>query len=168
MAYEYPIPSFHFSVDFLEVKGAGSAPLDCRFSKVSGLGVKNTINKKLEAGTPYKRPFPEEGREYGNVTLERGVTAESDLIKWFNGAAYDDPIKPVPVLISLLSEKHKPILSWLLYEAYLESWTFGGFDAMQSNYLLETIVLSYSHYKEILNDDGSSLEELKNIANNSL
>lgn len=165
MSLSYPIPAFHFSVDFLEVNGAGSAPVDCRFSNVDGLGTNNKITMKKEAGLPYLRPMPDGERGYNKVTLKRGYTDNSDLISWFNGAKYDDPIKPVPVLISLLNEKHKPVLSWLLYETYLESWTYGGFDALQNQYFMETLVLVFSHYKEILNDSGGSLDDVINAAN---
>lgn len=161
----YPIPAFHFSVDFLEVKGAGSAPIECRFTTVDGLGTTNEIKKEKEAGVPYLRPIPQGQRGYNDVTLKRGYTDNSDLITWFNGAKYSDPIKPVPVLISLLNEKHKPVISWLLYETFLKSWTYGGFDAMQNQYFMETLSLTYSHYKEILSDDGSSLDQVVSAAN---
>jgi phage tail-like protein len=161
----YPLPAFHFSVDFLNIKGEGSPPVDCRFSSVDGLGISNDIEMKEEAGVPYSRPMPVGKRKYNEVTLSRGFTLSSDLISWFNGAKYNDPIKPVPVLISLLNEKHKPVISWLLYESYLKSWTYGGFDALKNQYFMETIVLVCSHYKELVNDNSSSLQNVIDAAN---
>ncbi|MCF8361011.1 MAG: phage tail protein [Prolixibacteraceae bacterium] len=163
----YPLPAFHFSVDFLNVKGEGSTPLDCRFSSVKGLKIINEMGEsKEEAGLPFLRPNPTGKRKYGSVTLSRGFTQSSDLITWFNGAAYNAPIKPVPVLISLLNEKHKPVISWLLYETFLESWEYGGFDAMSNQYFMETIILSYTHFKEIINDSNVDLRNVIDISNN--
>jgi len=164
----YPLPAFHFSVDFLNVKGEGSTPIDCRFSTVEGLSITNTMEdpKQEEAGLPYYRPKPTGKREYGKVKLSRGFTQSSDLITWFNGSAYNDPIKPVPVLISLLNEKHKPVISWLLYESFLKSWTYGGFDAMSNKYFMETIELVYSHFKEIINDSNADLRNVIDMSNN--
>lgn len=165
MPFSYPLPAFHFSVDFLNVKGAGSSPIDCRFSSVSGLGISNEIEMQNDAGLPYLKPVPKGKRNYNEVTLSRGFSQNSDLLQWFNGSSYDDPIKPVPVLISLLDEKHKPVISWLLYDSFLKSWTYGGFDAMENKYFMETIVLVCSHYKEIQNDNSSSLSDVVNAAN---
>lgn len=164
----YPLPGFHFQVDFLfsaKNKKKYKAVEEAGFMEISGIKASMEFGKSGQKkdevedtstymelgsiGNPHKFPT---GRKFENLFLKRGMTYSSKLARWFESSLYNLQITPVPVLISVLndggkkSERHKPVISWLFYDAYPVSWEYSGFDAMKSQYLIETIELHYSYF----------------------
>lgn len=88
---------------------------------------------------------------FDNVVLKRGVLHSNKLIDWFDNAILMNETRHVPVLISALNtegaKKGTPLMSWLLYEAYPFSYEISGFDAMTSQYLIETLELRYTSFQ---------------------
>lgn len=179
---KYPLPGFHFQVDFLfsmQDKYKYRSFENAGFMEISGIkaglefeektskdGKKDGQYRELgNNGNPHKFPS---GRKFDNITLKRGMTYSSKLASWFESSLYNLQITPIPILISVLNvggtktEKHKPLISWLFYDAYPVSWEYSGFDAMKSQYIIESIELHYSYF--ILLDTKDMKENnLKNV-----
>ena len=118
MAAEYPLPKFHFQVDWNGTK--------ISFSEVSGLSAETEVIEYRHGDSPeyHKIKFPGM-QKYGNITLKRGTFKnKNDFFEWWKetrmfqegnslGSLYRKT-----VTISLLNEQHEPIVTWKLTNAF--------------------------------------------------
>jgi len=78
------------------------------------------------------------------------VIKDNKLFQWFEDALQYKQTLHVPVLITALNtqgqEKGAPALRWLAYDAFPISYEVGGFDAMASGLLVETLELRYAYF----------------------
>lgn len=158
MANYYPIPSFHFRVDFLFPKEKPNDQ-ECIFNKVSGIGSSIDIKSYPELGNLYNQIQLPTSRKYTNLVLERGLVVNSRIYSWFESSYYDLQIETIPVMVSLLDEKHKPLLSWLFYDAFPVNWSYSSFDSLKNEYFIEKVELKYSSYIELINPTGQSASD---------
>jgi len=117
MATTYPLPKFHFKVTF------GDAEFNC--TEVSGLDFeREVIEYRAGADNEYHKTKQPGMSKYSNITLKRGTF--SDKSKEF----YQSWIKTVyfqegeeqyrgNLSISLLDEKHEPVVTWQAQNAYI-------------------------------------------------
>ncbi|NQU53540.1 MAG: phage tail protein [Bacteroidetes bacterium] len=138
--YNPPL-GFHFRVEFANIKG------EFQFQSVSGLTVNLTTEEIAEGGEnrfkhklPVKTSFP-------NLVLKRGLLVDSALIKWCRKAVEDFNITPTDITISLLNEKHEPLMTWNVVHAYPVKWATADFNAEESKMVIETIELAYNYFK---------------------
>ena len=149
----YPIPGFHFRVDFL-FQALGSmftGPHESSFQEISGLKASLATDDFSEVGFEGQPRALISGRKFDNVILKRGFTYSNKLVNWFEASLYTKQSTHAPVLISVLNTEGKatkgtPLVSWLLYHAYPVSYEISGFNSMQSQYLIETVELRYSYF----------------------
>ncbi len=153
MADKYPILGFYFRVDFLFSKkneGKYLGPIESAFKEVSGLkgSLKMEEYQELGFNAQPKGLLTTEG--YDNLVLKRGMSMDNKLFQWFEDSLQYKQTLHVPVLVSALNtegkEKGKPAMKWLLYDAFPVSYEVAGFDALQSQYLIETLELRYSYF----------------------
>lgn len=107
----YPIPKFHFQADWGGVR--------IGFTEVSGLDAETEVIEYREgASLEYsKRKIPGM-QKYPNVTMKRGVFAsDNDYFKWWNTVALNT-VERRSVTISLLNEKHEPVMVWKVKNAW--------------------------------------------------
>jgi len=151
---EYPIPGFFFKVDFLfssknEKKYLG--PVEAAFQEIAGLKGYNEGQDYKELGFNGQPLQLITNAKFDNVVLKRGLVHSNKLIYWFENSILMNETRHVPVLISVLNTesaaKGKPLMSWLLYEAYPASYEISGFDSMKSGYLIETLELRYTSFQ---------------------
>lgn len=140
----YPPVGFHFRVKFIM---DDTTNLDSRFQEVSGLTSEIGTEEINEGGenrfthrVPTRAKFP-------NLILRRGLAMESRLIKWFDDAVYNLVIEPADVLVSLLDEKHDPLVSWNIVGAYPVRWAISDFKAQENALVIETVELSYKYFR---------------------
>lgn len=140
----YPPVGFHFRVEFIM---DDTTNLDSRFQEVSGLTSEIGTEEINEGGenrfthrVPTRAKFP-------NLILRRGLAMESRLIKWFDDAVYSLVIEPADVLVSLLDEKHDPLVSWNIVGAYPVRWAISDFKAQENALVIETVELSYKYFR---------------------
>jgi phage tail-like protein len=167
MPDNYPLPSFHFRVDFL-FPNESLADQECRFAKVSGIETKLETQAYNELGNLYNKLMLPTSRSYENLVLERGIVISSRVYKWFQQSYYDLQVEPIPILICLLGEDHKPIISWLFYDAFPINWKYSPLDALKSEYLVETITLGYSNYVELMNSQGQDASAFINAVKSKI
>jgi phage tail-like protein len=144
----YPATGFHFRVEF---ELFPQSEIDVRFQEVSGLTVTVGVEEYAEGGQnrfTHKLPMR---TSYNDVVLKRGLFTGSGVINWCRDAVENYNFKPTNVLISLLNDKHEPLRSWYLVNAYPKSWEVSSFNAEQSQVVIETLTLTYNFFKVITN-----------------
>jgi phage tail-like protein len=145
MGNYYPPLGFHFKVEFDNFKG------EYQFQSVSGLNVELETEQIAEGGeNRFKHKLPVSTR-FPNLVLKRGVLVDSSLIKWCREAVENFDITPTNITISLLNEKHDPLMTWKVLHAYPLKWAISDFNAETSNIVIETIELAYSYFNIIEN-----------------
>lgn len=136
------VQGFRFDVTFF-LLGITPNPVKTLFRKVSGLSVSM---KTDPVGGPLNRIFNLQlptAVQYSNVTLERGLAPGGLLDSGFSQLLSAFALTPSNVLISLLDEEAQPLNSWLLIAAYPVKWSVSGFDAGNSEVVIESIELTY-------------------------
>ena len=150
----YPIPGFHFRVDFMFGVPGLAGPHESSFQEISGLKASLATDEFEEAGFEGQPRALITGRKFDNVILKRGFSYSNKLINWFEASLYTKQSTHAPVLITALNTEGKetkgtPLVSWLLYQAYPVSYEISGFDSMKSQYLIETVELRYSYFIQL-------------------
>jgi len=117
MATTYPLPKFHFRVSF------GESEFNC--TEVSGLDFeREVIEYRAGADTEYHKTKQPGLSKYSNITIKRGTFSDT------NKDFYDQWVKTVyfqegeeqyrgDLTISLLDEKHEPVVTWKAERAYI-------------------------------------------------
>ena len=107
---EYPLPKFHFSVDW------GGTRIG--FTEVSGLNVETDVIEYREGASPEFHKIKMPGmQKFGNVTLKRGTfKADNEFYNWWNTVKLNK-IERRDVTISLLNENHEPVVVWKIKNA---------------------------------------------------
>jgi phage tail-like protein len=139
----YQTVNFHFKVEF----NLGKEEIDVRFQSVSGLdSVLETESIKEGGENRFEHVVPVR-RKYGPLTLKRGLLKPSDsgITSWLKKAFDDENVAPLDtVVIKLLNEEHKPLLSWTINNVWPRSWKIGELNAEQGAVLIETLELNYN------------------------
>jgi phage tail-like protein len=106
MAQEYPLPRFHFQVDW------GGAKMS--FTEVTGLVMEY---EKIEYRDSDSKDFGKKVMtgllKHNPLVLKRGTWAnDSDYNTWLEAVAHDRVGGRRDVIIRLLNEKHAPVAVW--------------------------------------------------------
>src|SRR5947207_6901619 len=118
MPVYYPPVSFHFKVEVLGMSGDN----DTRFTDVAGLSVEVGTEELAEGGeNRFIQKYP--GRvKYPELVLKRGLLVKSEVFTWIRDCLDRDQLKPKNVDVKLLNEKHEPLVTWHLVNAYPTKW----------------------------------------------
>ena len=158
MATTQPLRNFKFTVQI-----AGFAQ-NLGFSKVSGLNAEVEVIEYREGGdTTTNRKFPGQ-TQFGNVTLERGITTDSDLVDWINsifdptgGPNQATEIARHDVTIAVKDKQGNIQREFKLTNAFPASREIADLDAGANEILIETLELAHEGLTEIkYNDAGST------------
>ena len=111
MATAYPLPKFHFSVKLGDITVG--------FSEVTGLDIQVEPIEYRDGSSPQYSKIKMPGmHKFSNITLKRGTFAgDTEFYKWINTIQLNK-VERRSVLISLLDEEHKPVMSWSVSEAF--------------------------------------------------
>lgn len=111
MANEYPIPKFHFQVDW------GGSKIG--FTEVSGLDVeREVIEYRDGASKEYSKLKMPGLTKYSNITLKRGsFSKDNDFYKWWINNKLET-VERRDITISLLNEEHSPLITWKVKNAW--------------------------------------------------
>ncbi len=153
---KYPIPGFSFMVDFLfsskgEKKFLG--PQEAAFMEISGLKASLDLEDYDEMGFFGQPRSLITGLKFDNLILKRGYTQSSKIANWFKECMLSQQTRHISLLVSLLgsskSDLGQPIASWQFYDAFPVSIEYSGFNAMASEYMIETLELKYSYFMPV-------------------
>jgi phage tail-like protein len=119
----YPIPKFHFQVEF---EGPAGNEFRMGFTEVSGLDFETEVIEYREGNSKLYNKTKQPGlTKYSNITLKRG-TFEGDFkfyLEWQKTYNFQEGNKTGSlfrraITIKLLNEKHDPIITWKLLNAW--------------------------------------------------
>lgn len=108
----YPIPVFHFEVDWGGTKSA--------FNEISGIGSNTIQSIDYREGTSteltnLKIPGLQ---ETAPITLKRGIfKADNEFYEWWNSVQYNT-IERRDITITLLDESNQPVMVWKAKNAW--------------------------------------------------
>ncbi len=133
----YPVPVFHFKVDW-----AGN---NAAFSEVTGLNVETQIIEYRDGLSPEFSTVKIPGiSKFGNVTLKRGVFAsDNEFFEWMKLIKANKPDQRRDVTISLLNEDHEPVMIWKLLKAWPTKLTSPDLGGNKNEAAIETLELAH-------------------------
>lgn len=107
----YPIPVFHFLVDWGGKKG--------EFTEVSGLSAEVGVIEYRHGLSPQYSTIKMPGQKtFNNITCSRGIfKGDNELFEWWKTINLNQ-IARRDITISLLDESHEPVISWKIYNAW--------------------------------------------------
>lgn len=143
MANYYPPLGFHFKVEVLGLAPGGN---DVRFTEVSGLSVELGTEEVAEGGeNRFLQKYP--GRaKYPELVLKRGLLLSSEITAWIRECVEDLNIQPKNIDVKLLNEKHQPLMTWHLVNAYPTKWAVSDFNATNNAVVIESLQFFYQYF----------------------
>jgi phage tail-like protein len=141
MAQEYPIPRFHFQVDW------GGAKIS--FTEVTGLVMER---EKIEYRHSDSRDFNKIAMpgmvKNNNLTLKRGkFEADFDFNTWMEDVAADRVGGRRDVTIRLLNEQHVPVAAWTATRCFPVKVTAPDLKSDANEVAIEALELAHEGLK---------------------
>ena len=121
---ENPYGAFNFLVTLGGAQGDGAeGTIIGGFSDVSGLGTEVKYSEYRNGNERFNtvRKVPNT-HSVDDVTLKRGLVGSDDLWAWLRGVR-DGTADPRNVIIQLLDEARRPVVTWSLRNAQPKKWT---------------------------------------------
>ena len=111
MANEYPLPKFHFQVEW------GGSKIG--FTEVSGLDVEREIIEYRDGSSKEYSKLKMAGlTKFSNITLKRGsFDQDNDFYDWWSSIKLES-VDRRDITISLLNEDHEPVVTWKVKNAW--------------------------------------------------
>lgn len=133
---EYPIPKFHFQVEWNGTK--------IGFTEVTGLDITTEVVEYRDGASPEYSKIKMPGqRTFSNISLKRGTFAgDNEFYDWFNTVNLNQ-IERRDLTISLLNENHEPVVVWKVKNAWPTKVTPTDLNAEGSDAALETLELAH-------------------------
>jgi phage tail-like protein len=136
MATSYPLPKFHFRVEW--------GGTNIGFSEISGLNVENKVIEYRDGVSPEYSKIKMPGmREFSNVTMKRGVfKGDNEFFKWLNTISLNK-VERRDITISLLNESHEPVVVWKVRNAFPIKVQSTDLKADGSEVAIETLEIAH-------------------------
>ncbi|HEY5603803.1 MAG TPA: phage tail protein [Gammaproteobacteria bacterium] len=133
---EYPLPKFHFQVDWGGTK--------IGFTEVTGLEVSTEKLEYRDGASPEYSKIKMPGMQtFGDLTLKRGIFAgDNEFYDWWNSVALNT-IERRDITISLLNENHEPVVVWKIKNAWPMKVTSTDLNASGNDVAVESLVLAH-------------------------
>lgn len=150
MANYYPPVGFHFKVEFLFNK-AGSPQQqdnDILFQSVSGLNFQMQTDTLKEGGeNRFEHTIPVRNK-CTDLVLKRGIFKPKDsmIAEWCLQAFKEFIFSPIDIVVNLLDEQHKPLMTWNVHHAWPKNWKVADLNADKGEVVIETFELNYNYF----------------------
>jgi phage tail-like protein len=133
---EYPLPKFHFQVDWGGTK--------IGFTEVSGLEVTHSKIEYRDGADPEYIKLQMPGlHEQSTVTLKGGhFPGDNEFYEWWNTAALNT-VERRDVTVSLLNEAHEPVIVWKIKNAWPTKVTSTDLNSSGNEVAIETLTLAH-------------------------
>jgi phage tail-like protein len=133
---QYPIPKFHFQVEW------GGSKIG--FSEVTGLEVSTDVIEYREGSSPEYHKIKMPGmQKFSNITMKRGTfKGDNEFYLWFNTIALNT-IERRNLIISLMNEKHEPVVVWKVKNAFPVKVQSTDLKADGNEVAIETIEIAH-------------------------
>lgn len=132
----YPIPKFHFQVEW------GGAKIG--FTEVTGLEVSTEVIEYCDGASREYHKIKMPGmQKFSNITMKRGTfKGDNDYFNWWNTVALNT-IERRDITISLLNEKHEPVVVWKIKQAWPVKVQSTDLKADGNEVAIETIEIAH-------------------------
>ena len=136
----YPLPKFHFEVNW------GGARIG--FSRITGLEVSTSVIEYREGSYLIYNTTKQPGRTlYSNIVLERGTFLHDfEFFTWwqktYNFQERSQQFRR-DITISLLDETHKPVMMWLVVNAWPCHVKWSELNATDNQVMMESLELAH-------------------------
>ncbi len=136
---EYPLPAFHYQVDW-----GGSKGTQVGFSEVSGLTIEHQIIEYRDGVSKEYSSVKMPGiPKYSNITMKRGIVAkDNDFFVWLNTTKMNKPERR-DLTISLLNENHEPVMTWKAVNAFVVKVEGPGLKSTGNEVAIESIEVAH-------------------------
>lgn len=136
MPAQYPLPTFHFTVTW------GGTRVG--FSEVTGLTQENQAIEYRDGSFPEYSSIKMPGlRKFSNLTFKRGVIkADNDFFNWLSTIKLNT-VERRDLVISLLNEKHEPVMTWKVQNAFPVKLEGPQLKASANEVAIESIELAH-------------------------
>jgi phage tail-like protein len=133
---QYPIPKFHFQVEW------GGAKVG--FTEVTGLEVSTEVIEYRDGASREYHKIKMPGmQKFGNITMKRGTfKGDNDFYNWWNTVALNT-IERRDLTISLLNESHEPVIVWKVKQAWPVKVQSTDLKADGNEVAIETIEIAH-------------------------
>jgi phage tail-like protein len=133
---EYPIPKFHFQVEW------GGSKIG--FTEVSGLDITTEVIEYRDGASPeYSKVKMPGQRKFSNITMKRGTFAgDNEFYNWFNTVSLNQ-IERRDLTVSLLNESHEPVIVWKIKNAWPTKVTPTDLKADGNEVAIESLELAH-------------------------
>lgn len=136
MAATYPLPKFHFQVEW-----GGSR---VGFSEVTGLDMQVEAIEYREGSSPTFSKIKMPGlAKFSNITLKRGTfSGDKEFYLWMRTISMNT-VERRNLTLSLLNEQHEPVLSWKIINAFPVKVQASDLKADGNEVAIETLELAH-------------------------
>ncbi len=133
---KYPSLVFHFRCEW----GGSSVS----FTEVSGLTQElQAVDYRTGDSLDYSMVKMPGLRKYNNITLKRGVTkSDNEFFLWLNSVTLN-VIERRDITISLLNEKHEPVMVWTAHNAFPVKLEGPGLKASGNEVAIESLEIAH-------------------------
>lgn len=144
MPAQYPLPVFHFTVQW------GGTRVG--FSEVSGLTQEVQPIEYRDGSFPEYSAIKMPGlRKFSNIVMKRGVfKSDNDFAKWLSTVKLNT-VERRDLVISLLNENHEPVMVWKAHNAFPVKVEGPQLKASGNEVAIESIELAHEGL-EVQND----------------
>ena len=132
----YPLPGFHFSVDF------GGTIIN--WNEISGLDMEvEVIEYRAGDDQTFSTQKMSGLKKTGDVSVKKGIFAgDQECYAWFNEVSMNTPSRK-DVIISLLDESHSPVMTWKLLNAWPKKIDSPDLKSDDNSVAIETIEIAH-------------------------
>ncbi len=132
----YPLPVFHFTVDW------GGTKLG--FTEVSGLDASKEVIEYRDGVDPEFTKLKMPGlNNFGNLTFKRGIAAaDNEFFDWYNATKMNVPERR-DITVSLLNEDHAPVMTWKVKSCWVTKITSPSLNSTGNEVAIETMEIAH-------------------------
>jgi phage tail-like protein len=132
----YPQAKNHFKVEW-----GGN---NIGFMEVSGLSIELDVVDYREGSSPENSVRKMPGlKKFSDVVLKRGIVkSDDDFYRWISNATFNQ-VERRDVVISLLNERHEPVVVWKLKNAFPSKLEYATLNAHSSDVVIESLTLAH-------------------------
>jgi phage tail-like protein len=133
---EYPLPKFHFSVEW------GGTNLS--FTEVTGLKFTTELIEYRGGASPEYHKIKMPGmQKFDNITFKRGsFKGDNQFYEWWNTVQLNT-IERRDITVKLLNENHDPVVTWSIKNAWPLSMTSSDLKSDGNEVAIETLEVAH-------------------------
>jgi phage tail-like protein len=150
MARKDPLPAFLFQIS---ITGLSTGSACAFFKSVGGLTYETEPVPLKEGGVNHTTYQLVGGGKWKNITLKRGFTADSEILKWkddwtkWQAGEGDCPGRKTGTISQLAMDANTVVAQWSFEGGWPAKWELSELDASKSEIAIETLEIAHHGLK---------------------